>query len=62
MVEDWLATASPESLARINLLGRVGTPDEVANVIEYLALDAPDYLTGATVFVDGGQTAMAPLP
>jgi NAD(P)-dependent dehydrogenase (short-subunit alcohol dehydrogenase family) len=62
MVEDWLATASPESLARINLLGRVGTPEEVANVIEYLALDAPDYLTGSTVFVDGGQTAMAPLP
>lgn len=62
LVEDWLATAKPEALARINLLGRVGFADEIANVIEYLALDAPAFLTGATVFVDGGQTAMAPLP
>jgi NAD(P)-dependent dehydrogenase (short-subunit alcohol dehydrogenase family) len=35
---------------------RVGKPDEIANLIEYLALDAPDYLTGSTIFIDGGQT------
>jgi NAD(P)-dependent dehydrogenase (short-subunit alcohol dehydrogenase family) len=62
MVDDFVREASAESLRRINILGRVGTPDEIANTIEYLAVDAPDYLTGATVFVDGGQTAMAPLP
>jgi NAD(P)-dependent dehydrogenase (short-subunit alcohol dehydrogenase family) len=62
MVDDFVREASAESLQRINILGRVGTPDEIANTIEYLAVDAPDYLTGATVFVDGGQTAMAPLP
>jgi 3-oxoacyl-[acyl-carrier protein] reductase len=61
MVDDFVQQASPESLRRLNVLGRVGLPDEVANVIEYLALDAPTYLTGTTVFVDGGQTAMAPL-
>lgn len=61
MVDDFVQQASPESLRRLNMLGRVGLPDEVANVIEYLALDAPTYLTGTTVFVDGGQTAMAPL-
>ena len=61
MVDDFVKQASPESLKRLNILGRVGQPDEVANVIEYLALDAPTYLTGATIFVDGGQTAMAPL-
>jgi NAD(P)-dependent dehydrogenase (short-subunit alcohol dehydrogenase family) len=61
MVNDFVQQASPESLRRLNVLGRVGRPDEVANVIEYLALDAPTYLTGTTVFVDGGQTAMAPL-
>jgi NAD(P)-dependent dehydrogenase (short-subunit alcohol dehydrogenase family) len=61
MVDDFVQQASPESLRRLNMLGRVGLPDEVANVIEYLALDAPSYLTGTTVFVDGGQTAMAPL-
>jgi NAD(P)-dependent dehydrogenase (short-subunit alcohol dehydrogenase family) len=61
MVDDFVKQASPESLKRLNILGRVGQPDEIANVIEYLALDAPTYLTGATLFVDGGQTAMAPL-
>jgi NAD(P)-dependent dehydrogenase (short-subunit alcohol dehydrogenase family) len=61
MVDDFVQKATPESLKRLNILGRVGEPDEIANVIEYLALDAPTYLTGATIFVDGGQTAMAPL-
>jgi len=61
MVDDFVRSASAEALARINPLGRVGKPDEVANLIEYLALDAPDYLTGSTIFIDGGQTAMAPL-
>lgn len=61
LVEEFVSNATPEALERINILGRVGEPDEIANVIEYLALDAPDYLTGATIFVDGGQTAMAPM-
>jgi len=61
MVDDFVRNATPETLANINPLGRVGKPDEVANLIEYLALDAPDYLTGATVLIDGGQTAAAPL-
>jgi NAD(P)-dependent dehydrogenase (short-subunit alcohol dehydrogenase family) len=61
MVDDFVQNATPETLSRLNILGRVGQPDEIANVIEYLLLDAPDYLNGATVFVDGGQTAMAPL-
>jgi 3-oxoacyl-[acyl-carrier protein] reductase len=61
MVDDFVQGATPETLSRLNILGRVGQPDEIANVIEYLLLDAPEYLTGATIFVDGGQTAMAPL-
>jgi NAD(P)-dependent dehydrogenase (short-subunit alcohol dehydrogenase family) len=61
MVGDFVENATPETLSRLNPLGRVGEPDELGNVIEYLALDAPTYLTGATIFVDGGQTAMAPL-
>jgi NAD(P)-dependent dehydrogenase (short-subunit alcohol dehydrogenase family) len=61
MVDGFVRTATPEALQRINPLRRVGKPDEIANLIEYLALDAPGYLTGATIFIDGGQTAMAPL-
>jgi NAD(P)-dependent dehydrogenase (short-subunit alcohol dehydrogenase family) len=31
-------------------------------VAEFLALDAPDYLTGETIYVDGGQAVFLPLP
>lgn len=61
MVEEFVQNATQETLSRLNILGRVGQPDEIANVIEYLLLAAPAYLTGTTIFVDGGQTAMAPL-
>jgi NAD(P)-dependent dehydrogenase (short-subunit alcohol dehydrogenase family) len=59
--DEFVSNADPAALATINPLGRVGLPDEIANVIEYLGLDAPDYLTGATIVVDGGQTGYAPL-
>jgi len=62
MVDAFVTGKTPEQLARINMLRRVGEADEVANVIEYLALDAPTYMTGSVVYIDGGQTAMALLP
>ncbi len=37
---------------------RMGTPDELANVVSYLALDAPDFLTGQTIAVDGGESSV----
>jgi NAD(P)-dependent dehydrogenase (short-subunit alcohol dehydrogenase family) len=61
MVDEFVQSSTQETLSRLNILGRVGRPDEIANVIEYLLLGAPDYLTGTTIFVDGGQTVMAPL-
>ena len=38
-------------------LGRGGEPEEVANAIAFLASDLASYITGATLFVDGGQMA-----
>jgi NAD(P)-dependent dehydrogenase (short-subunit alcohol dehydrogenase family) len=38
---------------------RSGTPAEVADVVRYVVLDAPDYLIGARIAVDGGMEATA---
>ena len=36
------------------LMGRFGTPEEVANLILFLASDAASYITGETVNINGG--------
>ena len=48
----------PEKLAilgQIIPLGRVGKPDDVAQVALFLASDASSYVTGSTYYVDGGM-------
>ena len=40
-------------------LARSGTPEEIAEVVRYLILEAPPYLTGARVAVDGGAETVA---
>jgi glucose 1-dehydrogenase len=35
-------------------LGRLGTPEDIAPMVAFLASSAADYITGSTFFVDGG--------
>ena len=37
-------------------MNRMGSPDEVAKAVSFLASDESSYVTGIELFVDGGLT------
>ena len=47
-----------EEVARRTPLGRAGTPDDVAAAVVYLASDEARFVTGHTLMVDGGWSAI----
>lgn len=52
------AWETPEARDRLEKLipyGRIGTPEDVAETVVWLASDASDYVTGTTLVVDGGM-------
>ena len=46
-----------ETLAKLHPIGRLGKPEEVANVVLFLASDEASFVNGAAILVDGGYTA-----
>jgi len=56
----WIATGAqlPDEAdaGRHTPIGRSGTPDEVAEVIGFLASERASYVTGTSIVVDGGNT------
>ena len=49
-LESWIGSRVPHA--------RPGDPDEVAAIVEFVVSDAPRYLTGARIAVDGGVEAL----
>jgi glucose 1-dehydrogenase len=52
----WDTPQAYASLMTLVPYKRIGEPDDIARAAVWLASDAADYVTGATLFVDGGMT------
>ncbi|MCI0581865.1 MAG: SDR family oxidoreductase [Chloroflexi bacterium] len=46
--ESWVVSRTP--------IGRTGTPDDIAAVVAFCVSEAAGFLTGETIYVDGGMT------
>jgi meso-butanediol dehydrogenase/(S,S)-butanediol dehydrogenase/diacetyl reductase len=52
--------AKRDALAR-HAAGRMGTPEDIANIVAWLASDQAGFVTGQCFTCDGGLTAASPL-
>lgn len=53
--------ANPEAMKMVmsrTPLKRIGTPREIGDVVAFLASDKASYVTGETIYVDGGRLGM----
>ena len=55
MAEDYLASRGGDKLLADIPLGKVADPEEVANAVAYLALEAPPSMTGAVLDINGAS-------
>jgi NAD(P)-dependent dehydrogenase (short-subunit alcohol dehydrogenase family) len=60
LVDEYFAMHDPDTEEKVlaaHPLGRIGTPQEIAEIVCFLASDAASYVTGADWAVDGGLGA-----
>lgn len=54
--EAWETPQALNSLLTLIPYGRIGQPEDIGLLAAWLACDESDYITGTTVFMDGGMT------
>lgn len=54
--EAWETPAAKEKLLQVIPYQRIGEPEDIGKATVWLASDASDYVTGTTLYVDGGMT------
>ena len=59
-IDPVFATLTPEQRARLNPQGRAGTPAEVAHAVASVSDPRAQFMNGAIITVDGGQSATYP--
>ncbi len=52
----WETEAALAQLLTLIPYGRIGLPEDIARVVAWLVTDEADYVTGTTLYVDGGMT------
>ncbi|MBC5991260.1 glucose 1-dehydrogenase [Pontibacter cellulosilyticus] len=54
--EVWQTKEGREKMLKQIPYGRIGEPEDIAKVATWLVTDEADYITGTTIYVDGGMT------
>jgi NAD(P)-dependent dehydrogenase (short-subunit alcohol dehydrogenase family) len=61
LVDEWFNTqpdpkAAEDKVLSVQPMGRIGTPEEIANLVAFIASDEASFITGAELFIDGGAS------